>query len=156
MVRFIDFKCDLSGEQIYFEKSGLKLEIGGKLGGGAYGDVFRAYLVDNLHTGLEQPAKKRSIEPKNRSYKTASAHEFCIRRVSQLDTRAINSLDSTRENFDSNKYTVDMCVPSNPPKRDADFAIKYFKDDSVKILKQGLTSATIRELSVMKVVTYVT
>ncbi|XP_953424.1 cell-cycle-related serine/threonine protein kinase, CDK homologue, putative [Theileria annulata] len=153
--RYSDFKCDLSGETVSFPKIKQTVRIGEKLGCGAYGDVFKGYIlsdegdstnkrmtfIDNVKSPRESVFNDKDTHPQN-----------SLMNLRHIETVTINS-NPDPESSMNNHYNTSRTVEPLENKNEApiaDYAIKYFKDDSIQLLDEGFTSGTIRELSIMK------
>ncbi|UKK02944.2 Non-specific serine/threonine protein kinase [Theileria orientalis] len=153
--RYSDFKCDLSGELLTFPKIKHVVKIGEKLGCGAYGDVFRGYIVNDYRESFAK--RKTHVEnvksPSLRSLmNNETASNLSSVNLKHLDTVTIYSntdltecIDTTFNSSGNEEFTDNRHIDER-----TDFAIKYFKDDSIQMLEEGFTAGTIRELSIMK------
>lgn len=154
--RYSDFKCDLSGETVSFPKIKQTVRIGEKLGCGAYGDVFRGYILsdDGDSTTKRMTFIENIKSPRESLFNDKDTHpQNSLMNLRHIETVTINSNPDPDASLD-NPYNTARTVEPLETKHDtptADYAIKYFKDDSIQLLDEGFTSGTIRELSIMKV-----
>ncbi|AFZ81636.1 protein kinase domain-containing protein [Theileria equi strain WA] len=152
--RYIDFKCNLAGETVYFPNVDSTIKIGEKLGCGAYGDVFRGYLMreEEQQSNGNALTGESSLLSQNVFQNDATITNNPLLNIQQIETIAINTNLDSNDRVDT---TYEHLFSDAPPEnrilnKQIDYAIKYFKDDSIQMMDEGFTSGTIRELSIMK------
>ncbi|GIX61309.1 cdc2-related protein kinase 5, putative [Babesia caballi] len=160
--RYSDFKCNLSGACVRFPGIGAYVRIGDKLGCGAYGDVFRGYLIGNsLDVNADggdaaSQCKRRNVNS-TPSSTSVSSSSSCAGTADCGDSRSSTSCAASCAAScavscaTSCCGTVDGSSQASHAAMVPDYAIKYFKDDIVQIMEEGFSSGTLRELSIMKV-----
>ncbi|KAK2194931.1 bifunctional Protein kinase domain/Protein kinase-like domain superfamily, partial [Babesia duncani] len=145
--RFVDLKCNLSGVCLKFNGIGAVVRVGEKLGCGAYGDVFRACLInsalESTPTNSDVSYKRRNCSPVPRGPPRNLTTDFSngdlrMSRAATLDADGQALYEDVQDTGNATETTS------------THFAIKYFKDDTFQIMSEGLASGTIRELSIMK------
>ncbi|BAM41756.1 cell-cycle-related serine/threonine protein kinase [Theileria orientalis strain Shintoku] len=153
--RYNDFKSDLSGELLTFPKIKNPVKIGEKLGCGAYGDVFRGYIVNDYRESFDkrnthvENVKSPSLRSLMNNETTSNMSSVNLK---HLDTVTIYNNTDLTECIDTtfNSSGNEELRDNRHIDERTDFAIKYFKDDTIQILDEGFTAGTIRELSIMK------
>lgn len=155
-VRYSDLKCDLSGICIKFPGIGAYVRIGDRLGGGAYGDVFSGHLVQEptdpsiIKCDDAKGCKRRNVLA-GRNGANADKGAFWYNGVNCSE----ESDSDTSKHYSEFKGRIDTayaesCMDDTATEEYPDYAIKYFKDDTVQFMEEGFCPGTLRELSIMK------
>ncbi|EDO08445.2 protein kinase domain containing protein [Babesia bovis T2Bo] len=149
--RYSDFKCNLSDACIRFPGIDAYVRIGEKLGCGAYGDVFRGYRMDDSADVSSDLCDSKSHSKRRNVIGSARSNAS-----STPSTRTSEDVTAPGGGCMSLCYDVSVnqqptITAQEPPVNNLPvYAVKYFKDDIVHIMEEGISPGTLRELSIMK------